>query len=93
MYLFCFPPPPPLPYPSGDAQSSQRALFELVPISTTAKGKIRTDALLRLRHVATGRWVHFAMAPNAENNNELGGKEYLYIYVCIYECLPIYACI
>jgi len=35
-----------------------------------------------LRHVATGRWVHFAMAMGTNDNNESGGKEY--VYICLY---------
>ena len=39
----------------GDAVAERRGLFELVPMSSSAAGAIKTDNLFRLRHVQTGR--------------------------------------
>ena len=46
---------------SPDEPAAQRrGLFELVPLDAARSGAVAADSLFRLRHVDSGRWIHFA---------------------------------
>jgi len=45
---------------SPDEPAAQRrGLFELVPLDAASSGAVAADSLFRLRHVDSGRWIHF----------------------------------